>query len=318
MSRTPTSGEELLVAGVDGGGSGTRALVTDGTGRERARGEGPPGRIDPGRPEAAAEAVAEAVRGTGVGAPLAALWAGLAGAGDAGARTGVEERLRVLGLAERVGVGTDLEAARRDAFGPGPGILVVAGTGSAVVARDEGGREVRVGGWGGRFGDEGGGYWIGVESVGAVLRAEDDRASPTDLRERLFRALGVDDARALAAAGEKAPRDRIAALAEAVASAAAEGDPVAASILERAAAELAEQVRVAVERLGAPGEVASAAAELPVALAGGLLGAGTPLRARLTEMLEARGARVRRDEVRGDRGAVALARALIACVPPPE
>jgi N-acetylglucosamine kinase-like BadF-type ATPase len=63
--------------------------------------------------------------------------------------------------AAQVAAVSDVELAHAAAFGGGPGILVVAGTGSIAVARDRRGRWQRAGGWGQLLGDEGSGFWIG-------------------------------------------------------------------------------------------------------------------------------------------------------------
>ena len=91
-------------------------------------------------------AFAEAAAAAQVALPVKGLWSGLAGAGHEAARAAVEVGLRDAGLAERVAVGTDVEAAHADAFGDGAGIMLVVGTGSVV----------RVVGPGGGGGDGGG------------------------------------------------------------------------------------------------------------------------------------------------------------------
>jgi N-acetylglucosamine kinase-like BadF-type ATPase len=63
--------------------------------------------------------------------------------------------------AGRVVAVSDVELAHAAAFGGGPGLLVVAGTGSIAAARDRRGRWQRAGGWGQLLGDEGSGFWIG-------------------------------------------------------------------------------------------------------------------------------------------------------------
>ena len=112
--------------GVDGGGTGCRALVTDGAGVEMGMAEGPAALVRAADPAAAAEAIAptvlQAMDVAGGRLPAAALWAGLAGAGQAGARAAVEIALRSMNLAREVRVGRDVEGAHRDAFGTGPGV----------------------------------------------------------------------------------------------------------------------------------------------------------------------------------------------------
>lgn len=61
--------------------------------------------------------------------PCTALWAGIAGAGRETVRASAEMAVQRAGLARAARVGTDVEAAFH-AFADGPGILLVAGTGS--------------------------------------------------------------------------------------------------------------------------------------------------------------------------------------------
>src|SRR5213076_1521925 len=70
--------------------------------------------------------------------------------------------LTLRGLAQRVEVIADAQAALLGAIGDGPGALVLAGTGSIVVAHGRGGW-TRAGGLGPLVGDEGSGFWLGRE-----------------------------------------------------------------------------------------------------------------------------------------------------------
>jgi N-acetylglucosamine kinase-like BadF-type ATPase len=60
---------------------------------------------------------------------------------------------------------SDAFIASIGAIGVDPGLLLIAGTGSIVIARGSDGSMFRVGGWGPHFGDEGSGFWIGREAV---------------------------------------------------------------------------------------------------------------------------------------------------------
>jgi N-acetylglucosamine kinase-like BadF-type ATPase len=66
----------------------------------------------------------------------------------------------------------DGETAQLGAFGGGPGLVVIAGTGCAAVGRD-GQRLVRAGGHGFLLGDEGSAYWLGQAAARAALYWED-------------------------------------------------------------------------------------------------------------------------------------------------
>jgi N-acetylglucosamine kinase-like BadF-type ATPase len=83
--------------------------------------------------------------------------------------------------AARVAAVSDVELAHAAAFGGGPGILVVAGTGSIAVARDRKGRWRRAGGWGQLLGDEGSGFWIGRAALRDALLRRRMRLGPPAL-----------------------------------------------------------------------------------------------------------------------------------------
>jgi len=80
-------------------------------------------------------------------------------------------------LSEQVGgsieVCGDEEIALDAAFFGGPGVAVVAGTGSNIGGRTSTGVLVNAGGWGPALGDEGSGYWIGHTALKAAFRAYD-------------------------------------------------------------------------------------------------------------------------------------------------
>lgn len=243
-----------LFVGVDGGGTHTRAVLVDEAGRELGRAEGGASVVRVEAPESAARVVIETVRAAadmaGVDLPADVLWAGLAGAGSRDARVGVEVALSAAGLAERTVVGTDVEAAFEDAFGDGPGILLIAGTGSIAWARSADGRLERVGGWGDRLGDEGSGFAIGMAALRAVVRAEDGRGEVTRLRAAVIEHLGLGAPSDLIAWVATASKARVAALVPVVVTAAQEGDGVARRILDEAVAALTDHLTAAVERGG--------------------------------------------------------------------
>ena len=75
---------------------------------------------------------------------------------------------RLRGLARRVTVISDAEAAHLGALGGGPGLLVLAGTGSIVLGRGSRGRWVRAGGLGPLFGDGGSAFALGRDWLAAA------------------------------------------------------------------------------------------------------------------------------------------------------
>src|SRR5216117_999934 len=74
------------------------------------------------------------------------------------------------GLAARVHVISDAQAALLGALGKRPGVLLLSGTGSIVVGRNSRGRWARAGGLGPVLGDEGSGFWLGREWLRARVR----------------------------------------------------------------------------------------------------------------------------------------------------
>ena len=273
-----------FVIGVDGGGTRSRAVVLDERGVEIGRAEGLGSVVTQEAPEDAVRSVSEAVRSavdrTGLALPGAVLWAGLAGAGREEARRSVSDALASTGLADRVHVGTDAEATFQDAFGDGPGILLIAGTGSIVWGCGNEGVWVRVGGWGQHIGDEGSGYAIGVAALQHVLRARDGRDPPTRMTEHVLEQCGVGDAAHLVEWIGSASKGEVAALVPIVAEAAARLDSAAVSILESAVAELESHVSSVLERTG-PWE-----APAPLVVWGGLLAEGGALRSATLQALE--------------------------------
>lgn len=270
-----------VVVGVDGGGSGCRVVVLTLDGQVAGRGEGRPAWVDPREPGRAAEAVAEAVRGAaGADLPAAVLWVGLAGAGRREAQRSVEEVLEGMGLAGRVRVGTDVEAAHAEVFATGPGVLLMVGTGSILWGRDPEGGEIRIGGWGSLLGDEGSGYWLALEALRRVARASDGRGPPTLLSPLLLAQLGLPDSQSLIPWVARASRGEVAALAPWVLEAAGKGDPVARSLVEGGVAELRRHLEAAGRAWEPWGS------SFPVALGGGLAGEGGPLRPWLLPVVQ--------------------------------
>jgi len=176
---------------------------------------------------------------------------GLAGVSSESTRAWAERTLRGI-VGGELDLCGDEEIALDAAFQGGPGLLVVAGTGSNIVGRCSNGKMVNAGGWGPVIGDEGSGTWIGLEAIRAGLRAHDRGVGTCLLREIEVHWELENLGELIAKANERARPD-FAALAMVVARCAEEGDALAASVLERAGAELAEQVSLAASKMRATG-----------------------------------------------------------------
>jgi glucosamine kinase len=193
---------------------------------------------------------------------------GLAGSSSEQVRTWAHRTLRGLVSGEILVVG-DEEIALDAAFQGDPGILVIAGTGSNVIGRCSGGTSVTAGGWGPLLGDEGSGYWIGLEALRAGLRAHDRNVDTCMLRE-IMAFWKLHDLSELVAKGNHRPHPNFAELTKIVANCASGGDALAVSLLERAGEELAAQVLLVISKMKAEGCVPSDLVQ--VAFTGSVLG----------------------------------------------
>src|SRR5437660_1753593 len=113
---------------------------------------------------------------------VAALVVAAKGIWTEGERRSLAQRLD--GLAGRVLVVPDAQAALLGALDGQAGVLILAGTGSIAVGRDDRGRWTRAGGLGPLLGDEGSGFWLGREWLRAISRGEDILPALALLRSR--------------------------------------------------------------------------------------------------------------------------------------
>jgi N-acetylglucosamine kinase-like BadF-type ATPase len=146
----------------------------------------------------------------------------------------------------------DVVAAWATATEARPGVGVISGTGSNVFGVGFDGRAWRAGGWGHQLGDEGSGYWFGVESIKAALRDREASGPETALSGAAVEFFGVATVEALAALVYSKPlgKGEIAAFAIETAKLAAAGDAVACEIYRRGASLLGEQVAAVIRRTG--------------------------------------------------------------------
>jgi glucosamine kinase len=169
-----------------------------------------------------------------------------------------------------VAVVGDMVIAMEAAFGAGPGVIVIAGTGSIAYGRNSAGHTARAGGWGFAISDEGSGHWIGRSAVAATMRAFDEAGAetPGPLLEGIMKSWGVTTRDQLIVAANAALKiastHDFAALLPAVVSAAEAGDAGARAVLTQAGVELATLAKIVIVRLfGKDGAV-------PVAVSGGV------------------------------------------------
>jgi N-acetylglucosamine kinase-like BadF-type ATPase len=227
---------------------------------------------------------------------------GAAGAGREPERSELRESLRMERLAPKTLVTGDLDIALEAAFGSDPGIVVVSGTGSIAVARNQDGTMHRRGGYGWQMGDEGSGFAIARGALQAVGKARDGRGPTTALTESILAAGPSKDFDTLLRWSMAVEPGEIAALAPAVFACAAAGDAVASSIVEAAVLDLTAMVTALLDEF--PGKT-----PIPFALSGGNLAPERGLRAPLLAQLESHPRLKFRDQpLDPAEGALAIAR----------
>ncbi len=258
-----------FVLGVDGGATKTLAAVLDLQTRSLHLGHGGPSNEDAVGADAAVQALLgasdEAIERAGVG-PSQLGGAVLAVAGtDTASISAHVRRARTDGWI----VVNDVVAAWASATGGGPGVAVIAGTGSNVFGVGPDGQAWRAGGWGHLLGDEGSGYWLGLHSIKAALRDREGSGPATALSEAAPAFFAQSTVEALAAHVYAKPltKGEIAAFGIETAKLADDGDAVARELYEHGARELGEQIAAVIDRTGLRDE-------FPVGLIGSAFKAG--------------------------------------------
>ena len=256
---------DVVAVGVDAGGTTTRAAVSE-NGAAAGTAEGPGANATTLGVDDAADAIVNVVRKALAHRRPAAIVIGAAGAGRASV-AGTLETLIGSAFADcRVSAGDDAAIALRAAIPQGPGIVLIAGTGSIAYA-ENGERRSRVGGLGFLAGDEGSGFAIGMAAVRLYGRVLDGRARADETTDLVARALDAPDRDAYIGAlydAELLPAT-IAALAPGIIALAGKGNRVATKIVQQAATDLGDLIRNAAKAVDLTDASPS------VALAGGLL-----------------------------------------------
>ncbi len=266
--------------GLDGGGTQCRAQLLDSAGNPVGHGAAGPCSLSAVPPAealgaallAADSALAEA---GGSRAEVRSVCAGVAGVSLADRRAQFLRSLEVAFPNAAVTVEPDYAIALWGATGGDPGVIVIAGTGSAAFGENALGETHRTGAYGYLIDDGGSGYGVGRGALAAVLAAADGTGPQTTLTGRVLEALN------LAAISEIVPgvyggsvnRFQIAGLSRVVTEAAADdSDEAARSLLMRAGGALAHLTYGVTQRLFANAQV-----PFPVVQVGGLWNAGNAL-----------------------------------------
>lgn len=261
-----------IFMGIDGGGSNLRVVLMDADSTvlcEVKKGSANPNLI--GR-KLAAEQIQDAMREALAHHPEATVQAvgiGIAGASAEYASEWLHKTVRAVLPDTQIVAASDNEIALVGALGKPYGVLILSGTGSGVFAINTDGDKLQVGGWGYLLGDEGSGFWIGLEAIKHTT-AMYDQADTTPLSDAILKAFDTDNARGLIERVYLTDNvvPRVARLAPTVFSLVDE-DETAKHIVQRAADALYHQAQTTMQRLNMQAP--------PIAFAGSILANTTPV-----------------------------------------
>jgi glucosamine kinase len=270
-----------IFLGIDGGGSKTSCLIGDETSVLGTGTAGPSNVVRVGEAQARESLVAAIRQACMVAnlkpAEISGVCVGLAGA----ARLEISELVRGI-ISEiisgeikpgEIRVVGDNVIALEAAFGSGPGVIVIAGTGSIAYGRNRDGQTARAGGWGFAISDEGSGHWIGHAAVAAALRAWDENQDANaPLLVSVMKSWGLETRESLVLAANATPSPDFAALFPVVLASADSGDRSARDVLAQAGSRLAELAGIVMRRLFTD------SGAVPAAMSGGVFGSSPLVR----------------------------------------
>jgi glucosamine kinase len=258
-----------IFLGIDGGGTKTSCLLGDETSILGSGTSGPSNIVRVGEvhaKESLAAAIRQACTVAGVNpAQVEKACLGIAGAAQREISDAARRMISEI-VSGEVHVLGDMEIALEAAFGRGPGVIVIAGTGSIAYARNAEGSTARAGGWGFAVSDEGSGHWIGRMAVSTVLHAYDEsqQGGEPALLTEILEAWHIENLQQLVLKVNAIPSPDFAALLPHVMAVAEAGDPLARNVLAKAGAELAALGKIVMRRLFPDG------GPVPVGMSGGV------------------------------------------------
>jgi glucosamine kinase len=189
-----TANSPAFLIGIDGGGTGTRTLVADASGRERVRAEGGPSALGLGIDAAWQQIVATLQRAfTELDQSFmpgeCAIGLGLSGVHNA---SWAKDFLSAAPAFAAIRLDTDGFTTLLGAHDGQPGAIVAVGTGTIGEVWFGGNAKRTVSGWGFPSGDEGSGAWIGLRAAQLAQKALDGRAPRGPLADAVIHHLGGD------------------------------------------------------------------------------------------------------------------------------
>lgn len=188
------------LVGVDGGGSGTRVIVTDKKLKILASAQGEPSALGQGIEKswrAILDTLARAFHYGNLPVPMlseCAIGLGLSGANNIIWKN--EFYMRNPGF-KNIIVDTDGFTTLLGAHGGNPGVVVAVGTGSVGMVLTKDNQRIDVSGWGFPAGDEASGAWLGLKAAAITQKTIDGRRASSTLSELVLKFCGKEPAQFL-------------------------------------------------------------------------------------------------------------------------
>ena len=260
-----------FIAGIDGGGTKTTILIGETNGNVIDKVKLGAFNINSIKEEGFRALIDEVISVLNKYGRCLYLTIGAAGVSNSLMRSICEEKFANANIPfELVG---DHIIALEGAHNGGPGLAVIAGTGSICFGKGENGVIERTGGWGHIIGDEGSAYALGRDAIKAVIAQMDCTGPETLLTDYLADERKLSSREEIIKYVYGGDKTALASLAVLVDRAYEEGDAAAAEILRENAVKLAGQIQ-SVHAL-------SGLDKAPVAFLGGLIDKDTPFRRAL-------------------------------------
>ena len=267
----------MFIAGIDGGGTHTRIELRDMENRLVRREEFGPFNLNSIGEDAFRELLREVFSFCGGMAECARLCIGAAGISNPRVGQILGEELEAAGFQGIWKLCGDQEIALRGAM-DGPGVVVIAGTGSICFGKNAAGETARSGGYGHLIDDGGSGYALGRDVLGCAVRCADGRIRQSGILQAVCDRLeGGPEKIVPFVYSPETDKAAIARFAPIALEQAARGDAAAWDILRREAEELAQLVAAVQQRLNMP--------RCRIALLGGLIASENPYRQAVVDKL---------------------------------
>ncbi|WP_010532081.1 N-acetylglucosamine kinase [Lentibacillus jeotgali] len=276
------------VAGIDGGGTKTVAVITGTDGNVEAKATAGPVNPNVITKKELYQTLSDLVQdlrkqNKAAFEQITYFFAGISGAGNDNAVQLLSEMLAGLVPEKtRVQVEPDTVNALYSGTYGEPGIVQISGTGSITFGINANGKRDRTGGWGYLFGDEGSGYDIGRSGIIAALKAYDGRDKDTVLLEMVCNHFRIGNPYNLIQEiyASKSPKSDISPVSKLVFDAYRQHDAAAEEIIKDTVMELSCSIRTLKAKLYRPEEA------VQVVLCGGVFADKAVLPKLLQEELQ--------------------------------